>query len=92
MEKVDSIEIQLTAWVKGESLHNSDRDECCPDFSCCNDYLAPVEERERFALAHKTGDEETVMNMLMMFLGASFASENVHFVSELDANNSVSLN
>ena len=23
---------QLKEWVKGNSIHNPDRDECCPDF------------------------------------------------------------
>jgi len=27
---------QLAKWVNGESIHNKERDECCPDFSCCN--------------------------------------------------------
>jgi len=28
-------EEQLTEWVKGNSIHNKEQDECCPDFSCC---------------------------------------------------------
>ena len=38
---------QLAEWVKGNSIHNQDRDECCPDFSCCdNELLAPEDERK----------------------------------------------
>ena len=57
---------QLVEWAKGNNLHNPDRDECCPDFSCCQDfYHAPLAERQIFVarpeLRHK---------MLMMFLSA----------------------
>jgi len=26
---------QLKHWLSGDSRHNTERDECCPDFSCC---------------------------------------------------------
>jgi hypothetical protein len=26
---------QLELWLAGNSVHNPDTDECCPDFSCC---------------------------------------------------------
>ena len=42
-------EEQLDRWVAGESVHNDERDECCPDFPCCKvELLAPREEREKF--------------------------------------------
>lgn len=63
---------QLEKWVKGESVHNHEHDECCPDFSCCDPkLLAPQREREAFANAiEKHGVEsEVVLHLLMGFLG-----------------------
>ena len=61
---------QLTEWVKGNSVHNIKANECCPDFSCCNNKMStPKEVRERFAKAIHDGDEKTKMEMLGMFLG-----------------------
>jgi len=40
---------QVELWAAGEPRHNRDRDECCPDFSCCQpEYLAPEKERQKF--------------------------------------------
>lgn len=67
---------QLALWVKGDSRHNADRDECCPDFSCCQpDLLAPLEERELFASLAADSVERD--RMLMMFLGR-LAGPNVY--------------
>lgn len=30
-----SLYYQMWLWVFGKSTHNTLRDECCPDFSCC---------------------------------------------------------
>jgi len=68
---------QLNEWVKGNSVHNDERDECCPDFSCCNGVTTPPDVRERFTKAFRDDDEETVMQMLGMFLGNAFANEEV---------------
>ena len=41
---------QLAEWLKGNSVHNVIRDECCPDFSCCApDNAWPMEQRQLFA-------------------------------------------
>jgi hypothetical protein len=61
---------QLELWVQGKSVHNDELEECCPDFSCCGGDLADEDVRKRFAKAYHDHDEGTVMNMLMMFLGA----------------------
>ena len=61
-------EDQLTEWVKGNSIHNQEKDECCPDFSCCTGKIAPKDVRERFAKAYYKKDEKTQNEMLMMFL------------------------
>lgn len=66
----ESVEKQLTEWIKGNSVHNELRDECCPDFSCCQPALLWSEEtRKEFAEA---GDEKR-RGMLMMSLGAVLA-------------------
>ena len=57
---------QLAEWLKGNSICPNDRDECCPDFSCCQpELLASKESRQAFINA----DEELRMTMLGMFLG-----------------------
>ena len=62
---------QLIEWVKGNSIHNQTRDECCPDFSCCTpELLRPKEEREHFLVA----DETERSRMLMQFLGQAIAT------------------
>lgn len=41
---------QLALWVQGNSIHNLERNECTPDFSCCCQKLKwPKEVREKFA-------------------------------------------
>ena len=61
---------QLEQWVKGNSIHNDARDECCPDFSCCKpELLAPKEVRQKFQKA----DKQTRMGMLSHFLSACVA-------------------
>lgn len=65
---------QLERWVKGDSVHNIDRDECCPDFSCCqNHYKATDDERRLFR-----DRPELRYEMLMGFLSGAFANWNVH--------------
>lgn len=66
---------QLAKWVEGESIHNKERDECCPDFSCCQPGLLVP---KRLRVAFLEGDEEERMKMLGGFLGQvmSKATEN----------------
>ena len=60
---------QLDEWVKGNSIHNDEHDECVPDFSCCElNIRTPQHTKERFAKAYKEKDGETMNEMLMMFL------------------------
>lgn len=60
---------QLELWVKGENIHNHERDECCPDFACCqpNNHF-PSELRKKFLLTYKEGGSDAVMPYLMMSL------------------------
>lgn len=61
---------QLKSWLEGKPVHNKDRDECCPDFSCCRPHLlAPEHIRRMYCNADKRGDHETVDKLLMEFLG-----------------------
>jgi len=84
---IKSCDEQLDEWVKGNPVHNKERDECCPDFSCCNGNMAPVEERERFAKAYYDGDEKTRHEMLGMFLGNAFSDKKLYIAgSEANVN------
>ncbi len=82
---------QLDEWVKGNPIHNKTRDECCPDFSCCNGRLAPKNVRERFAKAYYEGDKETQYQMLSMFLGEVFAGKNVYVADSQEGGNKIEI-
>lgn len=59
---------QLELWVAGESVHNPEADECCPDFSCCAPLLkAPREERDAFFKAWECGDVGIMESFLSVF-------------------------
>ena len=68
---------QLNEWVNGNSIHNHERDECCPDFSCCQShYKANESERTLFRDRPELRHE-----MLMGFLSAALnvrADANIH--------------
>lgn len=73
---------QLDAWVAGNSLHNQARDECCPDFSCCQKYYkATQDERKLFRDRPELRDK-----MLMGFLGAALAGgeKAVHVIGSIE--------
>jgi len=57
---------QLDEWVKGNSIHNEERNECCPDFSCCcPDLLVSEEDRKLFS----NGNDKVREFLMMEFLG-----------------------
>lgn len=61
---------QLARWVEGESVHNDELEECCPDFSCCEPrLLADKAERQAF----KDANDDDRHAMLFGFLGAGMA-------------------
>ena len=69
MDEPRSIQFQLDEWVKGNPLHNPVRQECCPDFSCCEpEFLAPEATRQVFVAA----DDDMRMQMLGGFLHSAF--------------------
>jgi len=66
---------QLEQWLKGNSVHNTKIDECCPDFSCCNRKMSTsIEVKERFVKAIKEKDDKTKTEMLGMFLGQAIST------------------
>lgn len=78
MSVPDSCERQLEQWLAGNPAHNTERDECCPDFSCCKPgALAPFEEREHFVQS----DDAERERMLFMFLSRAVADKSVHVVA-----------
>jgi len=75
-------EKQMDEWVNGNSIHNDERDECCPDFSCCqNHYKASEEERKLFRDRPEIREQ-----MLMGFLGAAIVGRgaNVHIAGSIE--------
>ena len=81
----ESVTHQVKRWYEGVPLHNTVRDECCPDFSCCNGgKIMPVEARQKLFDAHNSGDDETVLSICMMGLSGLCADtgKNVHIISE----------
>ena len=66
MDDKESIQHQVNEWVAGRPWHNTVRDECCPDFSCCRpDLIWPDEMRKEFAAS----DDQTQQEMCMCGLG-----------------------
>ncbi len=91
MSDRESVAHQLKYWVNGVPLHNTIRDECCPDFSCCNGgKIMPIEVRQRFEEAVNSGDESVQMKILGMALTGLFSDDvdtNVHVVGDKPGNN-----
>ena len=70
----ESVSHQVKHWAAGTPLHNTVRDECCPDFSCCNGGKMMTEAaRQKLLQAHESGDDEAVQNICMMGLGGLVA-------------------
>lgn len=64
-------EEQLKLWLEGKSVHaeTDQGEECCPDFSCCDsELLANVDERIKYCNAVRDGDEETHVDLCLVFL------------------------
>lgn len=78
----NSSEEQLKNWVAGKSIHNKERNECCPDFSCCHPtYSASMQDRKIFQEAN----EATRFKMLGKFLGeamADYSNKKVHVAGQ----------
>lgn len=60
---------QLDKWLAGDSIHNDETDECCPDFSCCMpELLADKQSRQLFYGAYISKQHDIYEKMLMGFL------------------------
>jgi len=69
----ESVTHQVGNWADGIPTHNPIRDECCPDFSCCDPALLMDESlRKRFLKSHVSEDYETRDKILGMALSAAF--------------------
>lgn len=76
---------QLTLWVAGESVHNEDRDECCPDFSCCRPHLKWTKAvRERFRDADEPTRERMLIGSLTGLVAAEYADNDVRVIGDAD--------
>ena len=75
-------EEQLDQWLKGNPVHDKERDICCPDFSCCTGDIAPLEVRKRFVKAYYEKDNKAVNQMLMMFLGVALQGKNAYIAGD----------
>jgi hypothetical protein len=66
---------QLNKWVEGEFTHNTERDECCPDFSCCcpDTFVQDKEVRIKFRDAYVAGNKDFMNKILMIFLAESIS-------------------
>lgn len=58
-------EDQVNDWVRGASIHNLTRDECTPDFSCCQPDL---QTDQVIRTAFKNANEAGRKVMLIAFL------------------------
>ena len=62
---------QLEQWVLGNSTHDTVLDQCCPDFSCCNNRSGwDIAARQRFHRAVVENDNATKYEMLGMALAS----------------------
>ena len=91
MTIIKSQDTQLDEWVKGTPIHNIEREECTPDFSCCrgSEFMADEDVRKRFTQAYYDNDETVIHEMLMMFLGKALEGENVYIAGEMDVRGKV---
>ncbi len=66
---------QLELWLNGESVHNDERDECCPDFSCCQpQLLADAATRQLFYDAYVAKETKVEAALLGGFLGGAISN------------------
>ena len=81
IEKAMTCEEQVRLWAKGLSVHNTTRDECCPDFSCCNPNIhTPQAVRRRF----RDGDRKTRAKLLVGFLAGLLKGEGFDVCTSAD--------
>lgn len=57
---------QIEKWAAGESIHNPDRNECCPDFSCCFPELKWTNSTREQYLHHARKNDRGRLRMLLV--------------------------
>ncbi len=67
---------QLNKWVEGESWHNPEFDECCPDFSCCGSKIVDKEVRIAFKEAYDEKNYKLMETFCFDFLKGMLAQKN----------------
>jgi len=79
---------QLEEWVKGNPIHNTEFDECVPDFSCCRgkEFMADILKRKKFQESYLKGDKKIVLTMLGDFLGDAIAD---HFNAKVETSEKI---
>ena len=78
-----TVDEQLERWVVGDPVHNPDRDECCPDFSCCKpELLAREDVRRRYAAATSAERRQMEMIFLGEALNLAGAGKRVHIAGD----------
>jgi len=76
---------QLQNWVDGKSIHNSVDDECCPDFSCCNNVPeTPIETRKIFKATYEQENWEVLESLCFSFLANTFCDKKVFICNGKD--------
>ena len=76
---------QLQNWVEGKSIHNKIDDECCPDFSCCNNVSeTPLETRKIFKAAYEQENWDIHESLCYSFLANAFADKKVFICNGKD--------
>lgn len=67
---------QLEKWVKGVNVHNEERDECCPDFACCQPNKHwPLSYRKEFKKVYEEQGPEAIEPMLIAGLNLITAEQ-----------------
>ncbi len=59
---------QIESWVRGISIHDTEHNVCCPDFSCCCPYIeTPQVAKDRFYVAWVKREIRVLKEMATMF-------------------------
>jgi hypothetical protein len=81
MTDKESMEYQLSEWLEGRPWHNTVRDECCPDFSCCVGQIASLEFRQAFVNADPAERERLCFSTLSALLSKNTDAK-IHIIQE----------
>jgi hypothetical protein len=76
-----SLKAQEESWLAGEPKHNHFKNECCPDFSCCEPSLLwPLEKRQLFVDSNEDARLELMFGSLFdaIALATKGKDTNVH--------------